>query len=124
MRFYSEQRIRQQRSFSAIRQEGRRVFLRGFIMQTRERTQGTRRPQFAVIASRRVGNAVLRNRIKRLMRELFRQYQERFPAYSQTVFVIKPGQKSFDYNQLEGQIQIGLIRFFGQRKSHASRISA
>lgn len=39
-----------------------------------------RRRRLGIIASRRAGNAVHRNRIKRIVREFFRQNREAFPV--------------------------------------------
>ncbi len=114
MRLYAEQRIRKQRVFTELRARGQRVFLKPFIMQTLVLPQNRtmERPQFGVIASRRVGNAVARNRVKRLMRELFRHYQKAFPVKSQTVFVLKPKFGPCTYRMLEEQLRLGLKRLF------------
>lgn len=45
--------------------------------------------RLGITASRRVGNAVVRNRIKRLLREFFRHNQYRFNSYDLSIIVKK-----------------------------------
>ena len=43
--------------------------------------------RFAVIVPKRIGNAVKRNRMKRLAREVYRNHQERFISCKLIIFV-------------------------------------
>lgn len=47
-------------------------------------------PRLGLSVSRRVGNAVRRNRIKRLLRDAFRLLQHDFPAGYDLVLVVRP----------------------------------
>jgi ribonuclease P protein component len=55
-------------------------------------------PRLGCSVSRKAGNAVVRNRIKRLFREAFRQLQHRLPAVD-LVLIPRPGME-FDLAQL------------------------
>lgn len=57
--------------------------------------------RLGVIASRRVGNAVVRNRGKRLMRRLFYKYKQYLPVGSQLVIVLRLGVDKASFAQLD-----------------------
>lgn len=57
--------------------------------------------RLGVIASRKVGNAVARNRCKRLLRELFRRNKAAFPAGFDILLVAFAELVSLDYAALE-----------------------
>lgn len=82
MRLRSRQHLRRQADFAAVRNEGRRQHGAAFVFSFRRRPPDPRfdLPRFAVVASRRVGNAVVRNRLKRRLREIFRENQTLFPG--------------------------------------------
>ena len=54
-----------------------------------------------MIASRRVGNAVKRNRGKRLVREIFRRNAEALPRGSRFVVVLRSGFDRYGFSELE-----------------------
>lgn len=63
-----------------------------------------RRPalrRLGVIASRRVGNAVQRNRAKRRLREVFRLNQDRLPGSCDVVLVARRSTNSAPFRNLE-----------------------
>ena len=70
--FPREARIRQSREFREIAQVGRRHATGAFVLLVRPSRDGTR-GRLGVTASRKVGNAVVRNRVKRWIREWFRR---------------------------------------------------
>lgn len=47
--------------------------------------------RLGISVPRKVGNAVQRNRIKRIIREAFRLHKEVFPQQSDIVFAVRPG---------------------------------
>jgi ribonuclease P protein component len=66
-------RLRARREFVLVQSQGRRAAGTWFTVLARPNTHG--RDRLGIIASRKLGNAVLRNRTKRRVRELFRQTQ-------------------------------------------------
>ena len=70
-RFGPAARLRSRGEFTAVQSHGRRVAGRYLTMLAHPNTLG--RDRLGVIASKRVGGAVERNRAKRRLRELFRR---------------------------------------------------
>jgi ribonuclease P protein component len=64
-------RIRRRPEFTAVQEHGRRMAARYLTILAAPAPAGVDR--LGIIASRRVGGAVVRNRIKRRLREIFRQ---------------------------------------------------
>jgi ribonuclease P protein component len=67
------QRIKQGREFAALRVEGQRLAV-GCVLANWKRLPGGTGSRFAVVTSRRLGSAVVRNRARRLLREAFRRH--------------------------------------------------
>lgn len=63
------------------------------------------RKRLGITTSRRVGAAVKRNRIKRLLREFFRLHKTCFPPASDIVFIAKPGADKLDYARLREELK-------------------
>jgi len=84
-KFPKKQRIKTQVEFGAVFQKGEKFVCSSFVAMTLETTHT--HPRLGVIVSKKIGNAVVRNRVKRSFREIFRQisYQGKM---SQRDFVI------------------------------------
>ena len=67
-------RLRQQRDFMRVRQQGQRLALGCLIANWHALPDGTA-PRLGVVTSRKIGGAVTRSRARRLLRESFRQHQ-------------------------------------------------
>ncbi len=67
--FPKSERLRRRREYIATSQTGRKVTGRHFIVISLQRPCGVR---IGITASRKVGGAVVRNRVKRLVRECYR----------------------------------------------------
>ena len=86
MRFPAEQHLRRQQEIREVRQQGRRIECGAFTIWWKKRAAPLTNvpidpsPRVCVIASSKaVGGAVLRNRAKRRLREVFRQQQHLVP---------------------------------------------
>lgn len=85
MRFRPEQHLRRQSDFRAVRETGRRLNCGAFTFWCLARgatstAQAGLRRVGVVASTASVGHAVLRNRAKRRLREVFRRQQESVPA--------------------------------------------
>ena len=90
MRYTRQQHLRTAADFQSIRSSGKRRECGFFYINLRELPD--RKPELrrvGVIASKRIGNAVARNRAKRLLRETFRKQQECLPASCDLVLVAR-----------------------------------
>lgn len=117
----ARQRIKRTADFEAVRASGWKNSSRHFFLQidATPASAGFERRRLGVIASRRVGNAVVRNRCKRLMREVFRRRQELLPAHCDVVMVARSECAEAGYSEVESSF-VGLAERFN--KWHAKRI--
>jgi len=91
MRFRPAQHIRRTWEFQQVRQHGRRRDCGAFLLHLWISPEGETAPlrRLGVVASKRVGNAVARNRAKRLLRETFRLHQEALPIQCDVVLTAR-----------------------------------
>jgi ribonuclease P protein component len=87
--FSARDRLRKRFEFRHVRDVGLRVHTRSFVVLLAHRREATSR--LGLTVSRQVGHAVRRNRIKRLLRELFRTHRALFPAAADIVVIAKTG---------------------------------
>jgi ribonuclease P protein component len=79
LRFGAQLRLRSKLQFDAIYADGRRIDDRFFAL--RVKPNGLAHPRIGLaVAIKTAGNAVARNRIRRLVREAFRLAQHELPA--------------------------------------------
>ncbi len=107
----SSARLRRRREYLAVQQEGRRRHTAHFVVIVRPAPGDGAR--LGITASSRVGNAVVRNRVKRVVREVFRRRRHRL-ASDDLVVIAKPGAEHLSYAQaateLEGVLALRAVR--------------
>lgn len=86
--FGSEHRLHGQREFSAVYDARVRKNLGPISVYGKPNEAG--HPRLGLSVSRRVGSAVTRNRVKRLLREAFRLTQHDFPQGYDVIVVVHP----------------------------------
>lgn len=107
----ASQRLRKQSEFQEVRKSGHRIHCGPFVVQGELGDKGsTSPPILGVIASRRVGNAVKRNRGKRLIREIFRRKAGMLPPGSRFVVVLRSGFEKHGFAELEAQFMEAYTR--------------
>ena len=89
-RFPSRSRVRKRVEFLRIQDGGLRVSTSRFVLiLSASAPPHASAPRLGITASRRVGNAVVRSRAKRLIREAFRATRELWPAGIDVVVIVK-----------------------------------
>ncbi|MBN2707095.1 MAG: ribonuclease P protein component [Deltaproteobacteria bacterium] len=85
--FPKKERLRKRKDFLEIFDQGQRRHSSHFILFYRE--SGLDQARLGITASRKVGNAVVRNRLKRLIREYYRQHKAGFDPGTDYSLVVK-----------------------------------
>jgi ribonuclease P protein component len=93
-----------------------RLLRRGDFVRVQERGRRVHTPHFVILlllsasqrlgvtVGRRVGGAVRRNRVKRLIREVYRRNRELFPSDCDVVLVARPGSDGLDYASVHAEL--------------------
>lgn len=82
------QRLPQARDFSRVRAQGQRL-VHGCLIANWVKLPAVQRSRVGVVTSKRIGNAVARNRARRLLREAFRQHQHDLSATVDLVLIAR-----------------------------------
>ncbi|MDR1458318.1 MAG: ribonuclease P protein component [Puniceicoccales bacterium] len=91
MRLLKSQKIRKNSDFETFRSVRACFDCDMFFVKALEGGDAAHRARFAVIVSKKVGNAVYRNRLKRIFREIFRLNQHRLVPGFDYLVVAKSG---------------------------------
>ena len=98
--FGRQARIKQRRDFVRARQEGRRLTGPCLVANWRS-LPAESRSRLGVITAGRIGNAVVRNRTRRLLRESFRLHQHELIKPVDLVLVARAGIVGKPFAQVE-----------------------
>jgi ribonuclease P protein component len=84
-------RLTRSRDFDAVYRQGRSVSTRFLVLYSFAREAGEDAPRLGIAIPKKVGGAVVRNRIKRQLREIWRARLDRLPPNADFVLVARPG---------------------------------
>ena len=91
-------RLKRKEDFQAVFQRGQAVANRQFVCYTLRDSSLTGR-RIGVSVSKKVGKAVVRNRVKRLMRESVRSMLDELPEGIDVVVIARVSAKDLDYHK-------------------------
>ena len=94
--FARANRVRRRVDFVGIQEQGSRFSGVHYLLCARRRsaTETTANARLGITVSRKVGNAVERNRVKRWVRESYRRLQSMAPAGTDLVLIARPSAKA------------------------------
>jgi ribonuclease P protein component len=113
-RFGKEDRLLLRPEFRRAAAEGSRRVSDHFIVYISRNKLG--RPRLGITASRKVGTAVVRNRVKRLVREYFRTSRDRLPASRDILVIARKTESEMKLADLARELD-RLIGVKGQRSA-------
>jgi ribonuclease P protein component len=99
-RFPRAERILRRTDFLQVQREGKRVHTPHFVIMLQP---GAAR-RIGITVTKRAANAVGRNRVRRLVREVYRRNRELFPEQCELVLVARKGAEQLDYATLRAEI--------------------
>ena len=97
-------RLRKSWEFQSVKKKGVKHMGSNFWLQIAFDNEDSQTSKLGIITSRRFGNAVNRNKAKRLIREIFRKNIKSFPMGSKSVFIPKPKMLLNSFKSTEQEI--------------------
>jgi ribonuclease P protein component len=109
------QRVRKRADFVRIQTGGLRVTTRHFLILLAAASAAEGVPRLGIVASRKIGGAVQRNRAKRLVREAFRTSPTLFPPGADVVVIVRAGAPTLDLAAVSAELDA--VRSLLRRRS-------
>lgn len=101
-------KIKKNREFTSIYNNSKKIYTKYTIIFMKENKNNERK--FGFVASKKTGNAVQRNRIKRLLREFVRLNENKFENNMDYIFIGKSILKESIFNLSYSNIEKDLVR--------------
>jgi len=108
-RFRPEDRVRRKADFDEAYARGRRISSRLFTLIACASGHG--RPRLGVTISKKVGRAVVRNAVRRRIREVFRRNRNAFVSDIDIIIHVRPAASQASFKALEGEFLEALRRY-------------
>ncbi len=102
--FSKYERILNRVDFVKLNRSGKRLYTKHFTLIIKQNGQGVTR--LGVTVSKKIGNAVTRNRVKRLIREYFRLNKAQFPQGHDIVIIAKKDAGYLDFWKIKEELGI------------------
>lgn len=104
MALRSDQRLKRTRDFAAIREQGKSWTGRCLILAMRPRPDSTA-PHAGFTTTKRIGNAVVRNKVRRRLRMIVREFFPRLKGTQDLVTIAKYPAVKAEYAELRQEWQ-------------------
>ncbi|PZM63910.1 ribonuclease P protein component [Paenibacillus dendritiformis] len=97
-------RLRDRSDFSRVYRYGRSFANHQLVLYVFHRPQ-VERFRVGVSASKKIGNAVMRNRMRRMIKEIVRREADRVIDHVDLIFIVRKGATVMNYDQLTKSVQ-------------------
>jgi ribonuclease P protein component len=104
--FPKRARLTKRSEFLTLSRQGSRIHAVHFVILSKANDTGQNR--LGITVTTRVGNAVVRNRIKRLVREFFRREKGRIPQAQDIVVIARRGAEKLSLSEVSGELRTAL----------------
>ena len=101
--FPKSDRLRKRPEFLRLSRTGKKVHSANFVVISKANDVGQTR--LGITVSGKVGNAVVRNRIKRLVREFFRRHREELPAGLDVLVIAKKNPTDISFSRIGSELE-------------------
>ena len=112
-RFRRADRLKKRFEFRGVQLRGRRIHTAHFLIVLQPNLLANTR--LGITVTKKVGNAVQRNRVKRVVREVFRTHRALFPRGHDVVFIAKKGAPELGYDALLAEVRGAADRLKARR---------
>ena len=113
-KFPKQARLRKRPEFLSLSRWGKKIYSPHFLIITKPNERGEAR--LGVTVSSKVGNAVVRNRVKRLLRECFRRHRHQIVPNQDVLIIARKAAVNLSWYEVESEIRDILIENRGRRK--------
>lgn len=98
-----EYRLRNKRDFSIVYRYGQSVANQQLVLYHLKQKKNEHF-RLGISCSKKIGKAVVRNRMRRLLKEIIRRNRTLIPVGIDLIFIVRKAAVDFDYQQLEKSV--------------------